>query len=204
MPSQSLIRWESAQARDLDEFESAHQALGGTGRGRRYATRQVNQAYTVLLTSQFQAFCRDLHSESVDYLVGAISPTSEGGEDLAPVEEYLKQRRSDPPIHLVRYLTRGDWNVGFRAVVNGLVTEATAKAQILDDQKILSREVKEQRDARRRKEQHQVPPEVISALNRLSGRPEWWARLYVAKTIERVHAFEISEVRVQLENDPNK
>ena len=30
---------------------------------------RLNYAYAVILSSQFQAFCRDLHSESVDYLV---------------------------------------------------------------------------------------------------------------------------------------
>lgn len=76
MPSQSLLNWEGARSEELDEFEAAHQALGGTGRGRRYATQQVNQAYTVLLSSQFQAFCRDLHSESVDHLVAILAPVS--------------------------------------------------------------------------------------------------------------------------------
>ena len=35
---------------------------------RRYATQQINQAYVVLLSSQFQRFCRDLHSEAIDHL----------------------------------------------------------------------------------------------------------------------------------------
>lgn len=49
-------------------------AVGGAGPGRRYATQQVNQAYAVLLSSQFQRFCRDLHSESIDYLTAGIDP----------------------------------------------------------------------------------------------------------------------------------
>lgn len=39
------------------------------------ATQQINQAYAMLLSSQFQGFCRDLHSECVDHLVRAIGPT---------------------------------------------------------------------------------------------------------------------------------
>ena len=39
---------------------------------RRYATQQINYAYAAILSSQFQAFCRDLHSESVDYLVTVV------------------------------------------------------------------------------------------------------------------------------------
>jgi hypothetical protein len=39
-------------------------------------TQQINQAYVVLLSSQFQGFCRDLHEDSVDTLVASIiSPT---------------------------------------------------------------------------------------------------------------------------------
>lgn len=54
----------------------AHTAIGGSGRGRRYATQQVNHAYVVLLSSQFQGFCRDLHSECVDHLLQIIRPAS--------------------------------------------------------------------------------------------------------------------------------
>jgi hypothetical protein len=57
----------------LDEIEAAHQSVGGTGPGRRYATQQINQAYAVLLASQFQGFCRDLHTEAVDHLANPIA-----------------------------------------------------------------------------------------------------------------------------------
>jgi hypothetical protein len=53
----------------LDEIEIAHRSVGGSGPGRRYATQQINQAYAVLLSAQFQAFCRDLHTECVIHLV---------------------------------------------------------------------------------------------------------------------------------------
>lgn len=66
MPSQSLVHWSSKRSVGLEEIESAHRSVGGTGRGRRYATSQINQAYVVILSSQFQGFCRDLHSESTD------------------------------------------------------------------------------------------------------------------------------------------
>ncbi|HQU43183.1 MAG TPA: hypothetical protein PK867_10240, partial [Pirellulales bacterium] len=57
----------------LDELEAAHRSVGGTGRGRRYATQQINQAYAALLSSQFQGFCRDLHRECADYLVQSLT-----------------------------------------------------------------------------------------------------------------------------------
>jgi hypothetical protein len=76
MPSISYGRWTTVRKSELDEIEQAHRAIGGTSRGRRYATRQINHAYAVLLASQFQGYCRDLHSESVDYLVPKLTPVS--------------------------------------------------------------------------------------------------------------------------------
>lgn len=69
MPSVSLQTWRTVRRAALDEVEAAHRSIGGTGRGRRYATQQINQAYAVLLSSQFQGFCRDLHTECADYFV---------------------------------------------------------------------------------------------------------------------------------------
>src|SRR5262245_6790514 len=74
MPSISYQRWTTTRAKALDEIVRAHAAVGGTGRGRRYATQQVNHAYAVLLASQFQGFCRDLHSECIDFLVAPMTP----------------------------------------------------------------------------------------------------------------------------------
>jgi RiboL-PSP-HEPN len=74
MASNSFRVWRSTRARALDEMENAHTSIGGTGRGRRYATQQLNQAYTVMVASQFQGFCRDLHTESVTVLVDFINP----------------------------------------------------------------------------------------------------------------------------------
>lgn len=70
MPSHSLIRWTEDGAAALDEIEHAHLRVGGSLRGRRFATQQINYAYATLLSSQFQRFCRDLHSESIDHVVG--------------------------------------------------------------------------------------------------------------------------------------
>jgi RiboL-PSP-HEPN len=73
MSSVSLQAWRTSQRAALDELEAAHRSVGGTGRGRRFATRQINQAYAVLISSQFQAFCRDLHSEGADYFVQSVA-----------------------------------------------------------------------------------------------------------------------------------
>ena len=76
MPSKSLAEWRGHRSDDLDEIERAHAAVGGSSRGRRFATQQINRAYAVLLASQFQGFCRDLHSESADHIVAALAPTA--------------------------------------------------------------------------------------------------------------------------------
>lgn len=69
MPSTSYQEWVTNRASALNELEYAHASVGVTGRGRR---TQINHAYTVLLASQFQGYCRDLHSESVAHLIAAI------------------------------------------------------------------------------------------------------------------------------------
>lgn len=73
MPSHSLVRWNRERHDALDEIEVAHATIGGTERGRRYATQQINYSYAALLSSQFQGYCRDLHSEGVDHIV-ALAP----------------------------------------------------------------------------------------------------------------------------------
>ena len=72
MPSAALQEWSTVRAASLDEVENAHRSVGGTGPGRRYATQQINQAYAVLLSSHFQAFSRDLHTECVNFLVAPV------------------------------------------------------------------------------------------------------------------------------------
>lgn len=71
MPSNSLTKWQGGRAAALNEIENAHAIVGGTARGRRYATQQINYSYATLLSSHFQGFCRDLHSECIDHIVAA-------------------------------------------------------------------------------------------------------------------------------------
>jgi hypothetical protein len=73
MPSLALQRWSGERAAALDEIEHAHRSVGGTGRGRRYLTQQINQAYAVLLASQFQGFCRQLHADCVERLLVPVA-----------------------------------------------------------------------------------------------------------------------------------
>jgi hypothetical protein len=55
-------------------MRQAHAMVAGPGRGRKYATQQINRALTLLLCSQFQGYCRDLHSECVDHILAVIAP----------------------------------------------------------------------------------------------------------------------------------
>lgn len=73
MPSLALQDWTTTAQAALDEIEAAHRAVGGAQRGRRRAMLQVNHAYTVLLSAQFQAFCRVLHLEAVSFVAEASS-----------------------------------------------------------------------------------------------------------------------------------
>ena len=73
MSSVALNFWLADRSAALDEIETAHRAVGGSGPGRRFATQQINHAYAVLLASQFQGFCRDLHTECVALMVRTVT-----------------------------------------------------------------------------------------------------------------------------------
>ena len=80
MPSRALRNSQTRSGKVLDEVEAAHAVVGG-GRGARgFARQQINQAYVVLLSSQFQRFCRDLHSDAADFLAAQTAFAS-----LAPL-----------------------------------------------------------------------------------------------------------------------
>lgn len=92
MPSTALQQWRTTRATALDELELAHASVGGSGPGRRYATQQINQAYAVLLSSQFQAFCRDLHTECVEHLLQSLGTLT---WHAVLVGEFTRQRKLD-------------------------------------------------------------------------------------------------------------
>jgi hypothetical protein len=73
MPCSSRQRWFVVRAVALDHIENAHRSVHGSGPGARAATQQINQAYAMLLSAQFQGFCRELHSECIDFLVAPVA-----------------------------------------------------------------------------------------------------------------------------------
>ena len=78
MPSNSLLCWNEGRVDALDEIENAHVMVGGSERGRRDATQQINYSYAALLSSHFQGFWRDLHSECIDQIVAIVPARLQG------------------------------------------------------------------------------------------------------------------------------
>ena len=95
MPSVAYRSWTTTRRNQLNEIEDAHTAIGGTGPGRRYATEQINQAYAVMLAAQFQGYCRDLHTESVDYLVPKLTPKTFQASIRKMLTQNLQLKRSN-------------------------------------------------------------------------------------------------------------
>lgn len=96
MSSNALNHWESTRLVELQEIQDAHIQVEGSNRGRRFATQQINYAVAVLLSSQFQGFCRDLHTEAVDLFVERVQPASLRGIVRTRMTEGRKLDRGNP------------------------------------------------------------------------------------------------------------
>lgn len=96
MTSVALHTWTTEARSALDEILAAHRAVGGSAPGRRYATREINHAYAVLLSSRFQRFCRDLHTEAIELLAGAVSSPTIADLLRARMLEARKLDRGNP------------------------------------------------------------------------------------------------------------
>lgn len=73
MPSNALIIWQRDRAEKLNYIEDVHQRNGGVQRGRRFTTEQANHIYAVVLSGEFQGFCRDLHDECSDFVANVVA-----------------------------------------------------------------------------------------------------------------------------------
>ena len=67
MASRALTGWCTDSAGKLDELIAAHASVVHAGRGRQYATAQINASLVVQVAAHFQLFCRNLHSTMVMY-----------------------------------------------------------------------------------------------------------------------------------------
>jgi hypothetical protein len=74
MPSDALLAWQIDRVPRLQNVEAdcVHlDALHATDPDR---VQEYIRSYTVLLSSEFQGFCRDLHTECADKLVDSVNP----------------------------------------------------------------------------------------------------------------------------------
>jgi len=100
MSSASLSTWASARTDRIKRLRAAHQALAGTGPGRRWVTEELNHALILRLASEFQGFARDLHDETGVFVARCLAPGNLQLQDvlLLPyaVNRKLNQGNADP------------------------------------------------------------------------------------------------------------
>lgn len=72
MTSRALSLWNSTRSDRLDELEDAHTTVAGPGPGRKWRTEQLDRAYVLAIVSEFQGFCRDLHTQSAAAIAAPV------------------------------------------------------------------------------------------------------------------------------------
>ena len=80
--------WNAECVARLDQLERIHAAAGGTGRGRRWGTEQLNRSLFVALVGQFQVYCRELHDEAARVYLSQANP-----RQVRALQTLLRQRR---------------------------------------------------------------------------------------------------------------
>lgn len=70
--SAALDEWREGSADVFDEIEQMHRGVESAVLGRRVVTEQLNYAYAMLITAHFQRYCRALHTEVTQALVGLM------------------------------------------------------------------------------------------------------------------------------------
>jgi hypothetical protein len=76
VPSAAYQAWFAQRQGRVDQLLLAHQSMGGSGRGRRWRTEQVNWALTFRLAGEFQGYARELHDLAVDHFVSVVARTN--------------------------------------------------------------------------------------------------------------------------------
>lgn len=92
MSSASLGTWASVRSERISRLRAAHQALGGTGPGRRWVTEELNHALILRLASEFQGFARQLHDEASDFVARSLAPEDLDRQDMLRLP-YVKARK---------------------------------------------------------------------------------------------------------------
>ena len=80
--------WDTECVARLDQLERIHAAAGGTGRGRRWGTEQLNRSLFVALVGQFQVYCRELHDEAISVYLAQANPCQ-----VDALRKLLRRRR---------------------------------------------------------------------------------------------------------------
>ncbi len=74
MPSDALIAWQTVRVPRLNNIEADCLHLAALYPADPDRVQEYVRSYAVLLSSEFQGFCRQLHSECADRLVDSIGP----------------------------------------------------------------------------------------------------------------------------------
>lgn len=75
VPSAAFDDWNGRRADLLDQLIATHAAAGGTAAGRRWVTDELNRAMLIRLSSQFQGYAKDLHTEAAITFGSLAQPT---------------------------------------------------------------------------------------------------------------------------------
>lgn len=76
--SQAHTAWTTTRSADIDRVFGVHHELTGRGAGRRWEAEHLIGAIVARLVAEFQGYCRDLHDEAVDHVVGCLGVTDPG------------------------------------------------------------------------------------------------------------------------------
>jgi hypothetical protein len=74
MPSDTFIAWQTIRVPRLNNIEADCLHLGALYPTDPDRVQEYVRSYAVLLSSEFQGFCRDLHSECADRFVSSVVP----------------------------------------------------------------------------------------------------------------------------------
>lgn len=75
--SDAYRSWKNERDKRIAELLSAHATIGGTGKGRRWRTEQLNWALTLRVAAEFQGFARDLHTLAVECFVVNVAGSNQ-------------------------------------------------------------------------------------------------------------------------------
>jgi hypothetical protein len=101
MTSAAWDVWDTVRRDRIRELRAAHKAVGGTARGRRWRTQQLNWSLILRIAAEFQGYARDLHDLSVDDFARTVAGTNAG------LETVLRERLTSS-----RLLDKGNANPG--------------------------------------------------------------------------------------------